>query len=310
MLHSNQRTDAILLESLLYIDPNSTLCTKLCKGLQAHKVKGAWKSTQENCFVLIVLDKYFHIKEKDTPDFVANIWLDNDYCGQHQYKGRTTNTHTVNIPMKVILPPPSSDTSNNNKKKNLIMRKDGNGRLYYRIALNYASSNLQLNAVNYGFKIEPTYVAINDSSHVQKQSDGTWKFKLGEKIKVILTMTTTQRRYHIALVDYLSAGCEPLITKLKGTLTGDAQSSVTKSNRGLYYCRCRPYSTIGWTEHENLRDERAEAFRSLLRPGVYEWSYVMRATCAGTFIIPPAKAEEMYSPENFGRCGTEKVIIE
>lgn len=88
MLHSNQRTDAILLEALLEIDPNSTLCTKLCKALQAHKVKGAWKSTQENCFVLIALDKYFHIKEKDTPNFVANIWLDNDYCGQHQYKGK------------------------------------------------------------------------------------------------------------------------------------------------------------------------------------------------------------------------------
>ncbi|CAF2761688.1 unnamed protein product [Rotaria sp. Silwood2] len=159
MLHSNQRTDAILLEALLYIDPNSALCTKLCKGLQAHKVKGAWKSTQENCFVLIALDKYFHIKEKDTPDFVANIWLDNDYCGQHQYKGRTTNTHTVNIPMKVILSPSSSDTSNNNNK-NLIMHKDGNGRLYYRIALNYAPSNLQLNAVNYGFKVERTYKDI------------------------------------------------------------------------------------------------------------------------------------------------------
>ncbi|CAF4467041.1 unnamed protein product, partial [Didymodactylos carnosus] len=64
----------------------STLCTKLCKGLQAHKVKGAWKSTQENCFVLIALDKYFHMKEKDIPEFVANIWLDNDYCGQHEYK--------------------------------------------------------------------------------------------------------------------------------------------------------------------------------------------------------------------------------
>ncbi|CAF3181371.1 unnamed protein product [Rotaria sp. Silwood2] len=88
MLHSDRRTDAILLESLLHIDQNSTLCTKLCKSLQAHKVKGAWKSTQENCFVLIALDKYFHIKEKDTPDFVANIWLDNNYCGQHQYKGK------------------------------------------------------------------------------------------------------------------------------------------------------------------------------------------------------------------------------
>ncbi|CAF4968516.1 unnamed protein product, partial [Rotaria magnacalcarata] len=48
----------------------------------------------------------------------------------------------------------------------------------------------------------------------------------------------------------------------------------------------RPYLTIGWTDHENLRDERAEAFRSILWPGVYEWSHVMRATCAGTFITP------------------------
>ncbi|CAF1253132.1 unnamed protein product [Rotaria sordida] len=311
MLHSNQRTDAILLEALLYIDPQSTLCTKLCKGLQAHKVKGAWKSTQENCFVLIALDKYFHIKEKDTPNFVANIWLDNDYCGQHQYKGRTTDTHTVNIPMKAILSSSSSpsNTNINDNNKNLLMQKDGNGRLYYRIALNYAPSSLHLNAVNYGFKIERIYIGVDDPSHVQKQSDGTWKFKLNEKIKVILTMTTTQRRYHIALVDYLPAGCEPLNTQLKGTLTGDTESSVTRSNRSNYYFGCQPHCIIGWTEHENLRDERAEAFRSLLWPGVYEWSYVMRATCTGTFIMPPAKAEEMYSPENFGRCATEKAII-
>jgi alpha-2-macroglobulin len=292
MLHSNQRTDAILLEALLSIDPQSTLCTKLCKGLQAHKVKGAWKSTQENCFVLIALDKYFHMKEKDTPNFVANIWLNSDYCGQHQNKGRTTNAYTVNIPMKALVSPSSSGTSNN---KNLIIQKDGSGRLYYRIALNYAPSSLQLNAVNYGFKVERTYVAVDDSSHVQKQSDGTWRFKLGEKVKGILNMTITQRRYHIALVDHLPAGCESLNTQLKGTLTGDTQSSVTRSNVREGYFRCRPYSIMGWTEHENLRDERAEAFRSLLWPGVYEWSYVMRATCAGTFIIPPAKAEEMYS---------------
>ena len=307
MLHSNQRTDAILLEALLHVDPQSTLCTKLCKGLQAHKVKGAWKSTQENCCVLIALDKYFHMKEKETPDFVANIWLNNDYCGQHQYKGRTTHTYTVNIPMRALLSPSSSNSSG---CKNLLMQKDGTGRLYYRIALNYAPSDLQLPAVNYGFKVERTYVAVDDSSHIQKQSNGIWKFKLGDQVKVILTMTTTQRRYHIALVDYLPAGCESLNTQLKGTLTGDTDASVTRSNRREGYGGFRPYSILGWPDHQNLRDERAEAFRSLLWPGVYEWSYVMRATCAGTFIIPPAKAEEMYSPENFGRCSSEKVIID
>jgi len=212
--------------------------------------------------------------------------------------------------MKAILSASSLSDINDSTNKNLIIQKDGHGRLYYRIALNYAPSSLQLNAVNYGFKIERIYAAIDDPSHVQKQSDGTWKFKLQEKIRVILTMTTTQRRYHVALVDYLPAGCEPLNTKLKGTLTGDTNSSVARSERNDYYDGRRPYSTIGWTEHENLRDERAEAFRSLLWPNVYEWSYVIRATCAGTFIIPPAKAEEMYSPENFGRCKTERVIID
>ncbi|CAF2547661.1 unnamed protein product [Rotaria sp. Silwood2] len=190
------------------------------------------------------------------------------------------------------------------------MDKHGSGRLYYRIAMDYAPSSLQLNAVNYGFKIERMYTAIDDLSHVQKQPDGTWKFKLNEKIRVTLTMTTTQRRYHIALVDYLPAGCEPLNIKLKGILADDTNSSVTRSKRNYHYDEYRSRVTIDWTEHENLRDERAEAFRSLLWPGVYEWNYVMRATCAGIFIVPPTKAEEMYSPENFGRCTTEKVIID
>ncbi|CAF1544984.1 unnamed protein product, partial [Didymodactylos carnosus] len=216
----------------------------LCKGLQAHKVKGAWKSTQENCFVLIALDKYFHMKEKDTPEFVTNIWLDNDYCGQYQYKGRTVNTYTVNISMKALLPLTSLFNTTNDDKS-LIMQKVGNGRLYYCIALNYASSSLQLNAVNYGFKIERTYTAVNDSSHVQKQSDGTWKLKLGENVKVIITMTTAQRRYHIALVDYLPAGCEPLNTQLKGIVTDDTQSSVTSSKGANYYYGCQRYPTIG-----------------------------------------------------------------
>ncbi|CAF4704637.1 unnamed protein product, partial [Didymodactylos carnosus] len=76
--------------------------------------------------------------------------------------------------MKALLPLTSSFNTTNDDKS-LIMQKVGNGRLYYRIALNYAPSSLQLNAVNYGFKIERTYTAVNDSSHVQKQSDGTWK---------------------------------------------------------------------------------------------------------------------------------------
>ena len=29
----------------------------------------------------------------------------------------------------------------------------------------------------------------------------------------------------------------------------------------------------------------------------------------GEFVVPPAKAEEMYSPETFGRSATDRVIV-
>ena len=35
-----------------------------------------------------------------------------------------------------------------------------------------------------------------------------------------------------------------------------------------------------------------------------------RATTPGAFVAPPAKAEEMYAPETFGRTGTDWVVVE
>jgi hypothetical protein len=65
-----------------------------------------------------------------------------------------------------------------------------------------------------------------------------------------------------------------------------------------------------WFEHQNLRDERAEAFTTLLWEGVYEYTYIARATTPGRFVVPPTKVEEMYSPEVFGRSASMVVIVE
>jgi hypothetical protein len=37
---------------------------------------------------------------------------------------------------------------------------------------------------------------------------------------------------------------------------------------------------------------------------------VARATTPGVFVVPPAKAEEMYHPETFGRGKTDRVKVE
>ena len=64
-----------------------------------------------------------------------------------------------------------------------------------------------------------------------------------------------------------------------------------------------------WYDHQNLRDERVEAFASLLWEGDHEYTYLARATTPGDFIAPPPRAEEMYTPETFGRGGSDRVVV-
>jgi uncharacterized protein YfaS (alpha-2-macroglobulin family) len=53
-----------------------------------------------------------------------------------------------------------------------------------------------------------------------------------------------------------------------------------------------------------------EAFSMDLVAGTHRLSYTARATTPGTFAAAPAKAEEMYAPETFGRSTGETVVIE
>jgi uncharacterized protein YfaS (alpha-2-macroglobulin family) len=72
----------------------------------------------------------------------------------------------------------------------------------------------------------------------------------------------------------------------------------------MSWCWCRH-----WFEHQNVRDDRVEAFTSYLAGGTYEYSYIARATTPGQFVVPPAKAEELYAPEVFGRSASATVVV-
>ena len=50
-----------------------------------------------------------------------------------------------------------------------------------------------------------------------------------------------------------------------------------------------------------MRDDRVVYSATILWRGTYTATYVARATTPGTFIKPPAHAEEMYNPGVRGR---------
>ena len=304
IMYSNRRADGVLLEAMIKADPKNDLIPKLVRGLLDHRTKGAWSNTQENVFILLALDKYFNAFEKVTPDFVTRIWLGSTYAGEEVFKGRSIDSKQLDIPMSFLVD--QGGTSN------LILDKQGAGRLYYRIGMKYAPKNLKLEPADYGFTVLRKYEAVDDKDDVKQNTDGSWTIKAGARVRVRLTMVAQARRYHVALVDNLPAGLEILNPGLAVT---EAIPAATQSNTEVTTYGSRSFGhgwwwRQYWFEHQNFRDERAEAFASLLWEGVYAYSYVTRATTPGQFVVPPAKAEEMYHPETFGRSGTDFVRIE
>jgi uncharacterized protein YfaS (alpha-2-macroglobulin family) len=308
LLHSDRRADAILLEALIADQPRSDLIPKLVEGLLAHRTAGRWANTQENVFVLLALDRYFQAYEKTTPDFVARAWLGERYAGSHEFRGRTTDRHHLSIPMPLLQEAKGAS--------DLLLAKEGPGRLYYRVGLRYAPASLVLEPLDRGFTVERAYEGVDDPRDVSREDDGTWRIRAGARVRVRLTMVAPSRRYHVALVDPLPAGLEPMNPSLAvtGTVPGDGGSDVTPigapglggpGRTGHWWWWSRT-----WFDHQNLRDERVEAFSALLWEGVHTYRYVARATTPGTFVVPPPKAEEMYAPETFGRGATDRVVVE
>jgi uncharacterized protein YfaS (alpha-2-macroglobulin family) len=293
LLHSDRRTDAIVLEALIGDDPKNDLIPKIVRGLLAHRKQGRWENTQENVFALLALGRYFEAYEKAPPNFVARLWLGDAFAGSQQFRGRSTDSRQLNIPMNYLTARPT--------RQNLTLSKEGRGRLYYRIGMNYSPENLRLKPADYGFTVTRVYEAIDDPNDVRREEDGTWRVKAGAKVRVRLTMVAPARHYHVALVDPLPAGFEALNPEL--AITGHIpQDPNDQTKKRLWAWQ--------WFEHQNMRDERVEAFTSLLWEGVYNYSYVARATTPGVFVVPPSKAEEMYHPETFGRGATDRVVIE
>jgi hypothetical protein len=186
--------------------------------------------------------------------------------------------------------------------QDLILSKEGPGRLYYRLGLRYAPADLELDPLDMGFVVQRSYEAVDDPADVSRDADGVWHIRSGARVRVRLTMVAENRRYHVALADPLPAGLEIVNPALAVSGATPQDPSSPDYRYGWWW-----WST--WSDHQNMRDERAEAFTPLLWEGVYQYTYIARATTPGRFVVPPAKAEEMYSPDVFGRSGSDTVVV-
>ncbi len=295
LAYSDRRTDGVILDALITQRPGSDLIPKVVQGLLGNQIKGRWNNVYENSFILLAMQRYFATFEAATPDFVAQAWLGDQYAAEHAYRGRTTDRGATLVPMSDLIA--AGNTT-------LTLANEGVGRLYYRLGLRYAPDDLVLAPRDEGFVVDRTYESVDGSDDVVRGPDGGWRIKSGATVRVRVTMVADATRTNMALIDPLPAGFEPLNAAL-ANVGGLPPTEIDPVARYDGWCWCWP-----WYQHQNLRDDRAEAFAGYLGAGTYEYVYTARATTPGTFVVPPARAEEIYAPEVFGRSASTTVVIE
>ncbi|HMN27813.1 MAG TPA: hypothetical protein PKE45_06620, partial [Caldilineaceae bacterium] len=157
----------------------------------ADRTAGHWANTQENAFILLALDRYFNTYESQTPDFVARVWLGDTYIAEHAYQGRTTETRQTLVPMDYLMGNEQAPVAD---LQSLILSKEGAGRLYYRLGLRYAPTDLNLPPLDMGFVVQRSYEPVDSPDDVRLDENGVWHIKAGARVRVRINMVADNRR--------------------------------------------------------------------------------------------------------------------
>jgi hypothetical protein len=172
-------------------------------------------------------------------------------------------------------------------------------RFYYTAQLRYFTPARDIEAASKGIGVSHEYVRVDvdDETPVRE-------VKLGDLVKVKVTLVAPADLNYLVLEDYLPAGLEPVDSSLKITPL-DIRRRLAEDALKAYQVNKR-YSPFSQAE---VRDNRVALFARSVSRGVYEYTYYARATTAGSFHLPPAKAYAQYFPDVFGRSDGGTFVV-
>ena len=114
---------------------------------------------------------------------------------------------------------------------------------------------------------------------------------VGDLIRVRLKVHLPEDMWYIMVEDPLPAGAQGV----EGTSSMMAADEAADRHHSLY---------------PEFQDAKVVFFTNHLREGVYEYTYLMRATMAGSFRAMPTEVTAMYEPGVWGRSRSATLQIE
>ena len=294
--NSNVRSTAIVLNSLVKSGQPDDRFRQFVTWLLQVRDKGRWRNTQENALALEALVGYYRKYEAVVPSFTATASFAGKDLLTHAFSGRTTDTVAADVPMARLASgsPPGSDQP-------LTFSKKGDGTLFYSARFRYAVDRLFQEGLDEGIRVDRSYAPYVENG----SRPAATRFNAGDLVRVTLTLQLTKERRFVAVTDPLPAGFEPVESWFASSAASLAKAQDEQGDSGDWTAWWRR----GGFDRVERHDDRVELFATRLSEGTHTFSYIIRATTAGTFRTAPARAEEMYEPEVFGRTATAVVEV-
>jgi len=288
---SNVRSTAIALGTMVRGGQDEEMSKRMVRWLMQVRKNGRWNDTQENAWAMAALVDFYKKYEAEVPDFVGSVTLGTETLTRETFQGRSTEAKTQQFTMQQLLAKAPAG-----QELPMVFTRDGAGTLYYMLRLRYAANVTHHQPLDAGFHLERAYSLAD--------APAATSFQAGDLITVTLRIRNTKERRYVAITDPIPAGTEPVDSWFATTATAltEAQQNYDTNSSWAWWLR-RGF------DHVERHDDRVNLFATRLSEGEHVFTYLVRATTAGTFIAAPTHAEEMYEPEVFGRTATSVVEV-
>jgi uncharacterized protein YfaS (alpha-2-macroglobulin family) len=168
--------------------------------------------------------------------------------------------------------------------------------------MRYDQGASEVQPLDQGLAVQREYLAV-DPVTLTSTGQLLQEAKVGEVVQVRIRLTVNGSTRYLVVEDMLPAGLEALDTSLKtvtSTATGPEMTEADRKDENAYWAV--------WNEAA-IRDNAVAIFATELPSGVYEYTYLARATVPGSYNVLPASAYQMYAPEVFGRTGGGVFVV-
>jgi uncharacterized protein YfaS (alpha-2-macroglobulin family) len=269
-LHSPVRDSAILMATLLQINPDDPNMAKLASQIVGSSYSGRWSNTQENAYALMALGKYGAKLRTTQPAYLQ---------GTVREKGKTLLS--FNQPQEVTL------VLSRDEEASLEISIMGTGKIFYR----WVASGIPLLDLNTPISQGIQIIRRILSSEGKEISEG--KIRQGDLVWVELSLRAQEAYQNIVLEALLPAGFEAENPRLANTARLEIESR----------CSLKP-------QYIEIRDDRLEFFLSLSHRQPGTLMYAMRAIAPGIFRLPGVVGKCMYDPSIQARSTSMVIVVE